>query len=254
MFCLDVHFVHLIHKTVNMEKPNIEALKDKYARPSQIKPWTYENDYEWYVLTRATLSDNVGRFMLGTLKREAPYSLNSEEKDRFIDSLIEYKKSYNYTYNKLSIEEKEFFKCMILDFLEELINNQKHSFYSKKITEVINSIKESQQKKGKTQKTLNDFIFNVNDKNEFLNDLKNTFKTEIGISIKTIVYLLDQKGIIIKQQREYNNLYLELKNHFNRNIGSYQSVQNGKDEDIQDLVIQNISKLLNPLIIKHKTN
>jgi hypothetical protein len=78
--------------------------------------------------------------------------------------------------------------------------------------------------KSKIPKTLFDFITNVNDKKKFVNDLKSNFKSEFGISFKILIELLKEEKIILQGDREFKKLYNAIKVNFNRDIGTYVSL------------------------------
>jgi len=103
----------------------------------------------------------------------------------------------------------------------------------------------------KLKKTLLEFIYNVENKEAFIQDLKNTFPTEIGKSIKAIIDFLNKEQILIYGTKEFKQLFEELEKYFNRNIGTYNSVQNVKEIDKE--TNDTIFKILNPLIIKYKS-
>ncbi len=121
----------------------------------------------------------------------------------------------------------------------------------------LNKSKNEQPHQAKTskpkrlKKTLIEFIHNVENKEAFLQDLKITFPTEIGKSIKAIIDFLNKERILIYGTKEFKQLFEELENYFSRNIGSYNSVQNVKEIDKE--TNETISKKLNPLIIKYKS-
>lgn len=124
------------------------------------------------------------------------------------------------------------------------------NWYNEKIKSI--DIKQPQQiKTEKLKKTLFEFIHNVNDKENFLFELKNTFPTEKGKSIRAIINILENENIFIYGAREFTHLYDQLKVYFNRDIGTYQSIQDVKVVDT--IISDTINKKLNPLIIKHKT-
>jgi hypothetical protein len=77
------------------------------------------------------------------------------------------------------------------------------------------------------------------------------FPTEIGKSIKAVIDILTKEKILIYGTKEFKLLFEELEKYFNRDIGSYNSVQNVKTVDAETTDI--ILKKLNPLIIKYKT-
>jgi hypothetical protein len=135
----------------------------------------------------------------------------------------------------------------IIEFLEtELITEIENFERNLKII-----IKTENIEPKKPTKTILDFIHNVNDKNSFLNDLKIHFPTEQGKSIKAIIDLLDKEGIIIYGTKEFKPLLTEIQLFFNRNLGTYQSVQNVKIVDSETIGI--VYRKLKPLIIQHKT-
>lgn len=106
------------------------------------------------------------------------------------------------------------------------------------------------EKQKKRHKTLFEFINNIDDKEAFLNDLKNTFPTEIGLSIKAIVLRLVEVNILIYGTKEFKNFYEELTKYFDRSIGTYGSINDNKPDN---RIIDTITLKLNPLIDKYKT-
>lgn len=104
----------------------------------------------------------------------------------------------------------------------------------------------------KLKKVLLQFIHNIKNKEEFIQELKETFPTEIGKSIKAIIDILRDEKILVYGTKEFKNLYEEIKLNFNREIGTYNSIQNVKivDEETTDTV----RKKLTTLIIKYKTS
>lgn len=104
-------------------------------------------------------------------------------------------------------------------------------------------------------KKIIDFIFKVADKETFLYELKNTFKTEKGKSIKGLIYLLTKNDIIIYGNREFKTLFNELSFYFNRDIGTYTSINDYKIEDDNkansETILNPIEKKLKPILIKH---
>lgn len=102
----------------------------------------------------------------------------------------------------------------------------------------------------KRRKTLLEFINNIDDKEAFLNDLKNTFPTEIGLSIKAIVLRLVEVKILIYGTKEFKNFHEELTKYFDRSIGTYGSIN---DYIPEGKIIDTINKKLNPLIDTHKS-
>lgn len=115
------------------------------------------------------------------------------------------------------------------------------------------AVQKSKPKKiEKLKKPLVDFIHNVKDKEAFLQELKTTFTTEIGQNIKIIISLLQKENVLIINNREFKDFHLELQSFFDREIGSRQSVNDVKFENIHPIIIEPIQKRLNPLVFKYK--
>lgn len=122
------------------------------------------------------------------------------------------------------------------------------------ILKIENQYKPQQPKVNKPikrKKTLLEFIHNIENKEAFIQDLKKEFPTEQGKSIKAIVLKLVEVKILIYGTKEFLQFYNELSIYFNRDIGTYQSINDPKTIDNETTDI--INKKLNPLIIKHKT-
>lgn len=117
---------------------------------------------------------------------------------------------------------------------------------------LLKSNQSQQTKTNKPKKTLLEFIHNIEDKEAFLQDLKNTFPTEIGKAIKGIIDLLKKDKYLIHNDREFSDVVNAIKIFFNRDIGSVQGIRDAKNTD-DKIFIEPIELKLNPLIIKHKT-
>ncbi|OBY67560.1 hypothetical protein LPB301_01075 [Polaribacter reichenbachii] len=134
---------------------------------------------------------------------------------------------------------------------EQLKYCKRYSLYlSEKFKDLEKTEFEKPQQK--ETKNLEHFIINIENKQSFIKDLKETFPTEKGKSIKAVIDLLVSDNIIIYGTKEFKQLYNQLRLVFDRNIGTYNSIQNVKEVD--SIIIDVIQKKLNPLIIKYKTN
>jgi hypothetical protein len=125
------------------------------------------------------------------------------------------------------------------------------SFLNERLKEINKPDQDKIDKPKKLKKTLFEFIHNIEKKKAFLLELKKMFPTEIGKSIKAVIDILTKEKILIYGTKEFKLLFEELEKYFNRDIGSYNSVQNVKTVDAETTDI--ILKKLNPLIIKYKT-
>jgi hypothetical protein len=105
----------------------------------------------------------------------------------------------------------------------------------------------------KPKKNLSEFIHNIEDKEAFLQDLKNMFPTEIGKAIKGIIDLLKKDKYLIHNDREFSDVVNAIRVFFNRDIGSVQGIRDAKNTD-DKVFVEPIEQKLNPLINKHKTS
>lgn len=115
----------------------------------------------------------------------------------------------------------------------------------------LKTVNPDEVKPKKLKKTLFEFIHNIENKEAFSQELKKTFPTERGKSIKAVIDVLTTEKILIYGTKEFKPLFEELQKYFNRDIGTYNSVQNVKTVDKE--TTETINKKLNPLIIKYKT-
>lgn len=179
-----------------------------------------------------------------------------EDKFGFSYRTIESEKklSKRYLIKEITPNNEVLFKELwLFNFIEEL----------KKITWIVRDVLNKPQPKKEPQlkeatkpnevkKELRDFIDNVVDKQKFIQDLKKLFPTEKGKTIKAIIKILIKNKIINILDRQFKEFYNCLKKDFNRNIGTYASVNDVKEFD--NIFIEKIETKLNPFIIKHKTN
>ena len=103
------------------------------------------------------------------------------------------------------------------------------------------------------EKKLSDFIENVEKKQNLIEDLKKMFPTEKGKSIKAMIKILQENGIIIIPDRQFKEFYNSLKNDFKRDIGSYTSINDIKDSNFDNPYLDPFKKKLTPLIAKYKS-
>lgn len=114
-------------------------------------------------------------------------------------------------------------------------------------------------KKERAEKSFSDFIFNVNDKELFIEELIEIFKTEIGIPLKILIELLKDENILLIGDREFKQFHSCLNKSFNRDIGSYQALNDSykhkkEDKEYRKKDIELIYIKLNPLLTIHKIN
>lgn len=109
----------------------------------------------------------------------------------------------------------------------------------------------------KETKGIEAYFFNLQDKSKFLFDLKQTFKTEIGIDFSILIHLLKDSDLLIIGNREFKGFHKLCKDFFYRDIGSIQGItdtykHSKEDQKIYKQNIASIKNNLNPLILKHK--
>lgn len=188
---------------------------------------------------------------------------NSDNFDSFIkdNATIDYWNDLikNYKLEKLKFVFPDTVQLSLNQLLKEgksLFGEDFDGFCERQIEilKIENQYKPQQPKANKPikrKKTLLEFIHNIENKEAFIQDLKKEFPTEQGKSIKAIVLKLVEVKILIYGTKEFLQFYNELRTCFDRNIGTYQSINDTKiiDNETTDI----INKKLNPLIIKHKT-
>ena len=103
----------------------------------------------------------------------------------------------------------------------------------------------------KQLKKLNDFVFNISDKVTFVQELKLMFPNEKGKTLKAIINILKVQNILIIGDREFKAFYDALKIEFNRDIGTYTSINDVKE--IHEQITTPIESKVKLLINKHKT-
>jgi hypothetical protein len=109
----------------------------------------------------------------------------------------------------------------------------------------------------KHKKEFSEFIHNVSNKDNFIKDLTDTFKSEIGINFRILIENLKENQIVIIPNRE-NKLFIEAAAiEFKRHIGSPQSINDNfqntiTHKEIYSENIKTITEKVNPLIIKYK--
>jgi hypothetical protein len=108
------------------------------------------------------------------------------------------------------------------------------------------------KKPDEVEKDLSDFIHNVKNKQEFIQNLKEMFPNEKGKRIKAMIIILQEKGIIVILDRQFKEFYKSLKKDFNRDIGTYPSINDIKVGVFDDTYLDGFRKKLIPLIKKHK--
>ncbi len=111
-------------------------------------------------------------------------------------------------------------------------------------------VKPGNQKK----QTFEEFLFKITDKENFIQELKDLFPTEKGKSIRAMIELLKDEGLLTYGTKEFKDLYKGIKHSFNRNIGTYQSVKDPKKADLYNDIetMSQVRSKLTQLISKYK--
>jgi hypothetical protein len=92
------------------------------------------------------------------------------------------------------------------------------------------------EKKALPTKELKDFIYKIDNKEEFIEALKDEFKTEKGIEIRALIESLKDEGVLIIGNRQFKPLCTSIKESFNRDIGSYNGIQNPKEHEVSNIM------------------
>jgi len=165
------------------------------------------------------------------------YSFTTDENERSVFR--------RYKIIEFSPKDKSVFReIWLFKFLDNLKTILKNI---KVITQQADIIKLDEDKK-----TLSHFIENVEEKQNFIEDLKRMFPTEKGKSIKAVITILQENDIIIIHDRQFREFYTCLKNDFKRDIGSYVSINDIKDTDFHEAYLDTFKNKLLTLITRYK--
>lgn len=123
-------------------------------------------------------------------------------------------------------------------------------YYKNYLTSKLPDVKQGKPKK----RTFEEFLFKITDKEKFIQELKDNFPTEKGKSIRAMIEILKDEGMLTYGTKEFKDLHKGIGHSFNRNIGTYQSVKDPKKADLykDEETISLVRSILNPLISKYK--
>lgn len=109
----------------------------------------------------------------------------------------------------------------------------------------------------KPKKNLLEYIYHVENKQEFILDLKNNFEKESGVITSIMIYTLRDNNIVKIGTTEFKSFYDELRKAFDENIKSRQELIKYKHTDehkkLNEQNIGIVKEKLEPLIKKYKT-
>jgi len=148
---------------------------------------------------------------------------------------------HHLKYNEITFIEKAILMAR-MKVLKEIKN---------KLLEDAKEVRPSKEKNTPQQKTLFGFIYNIEDKEIFVRELKTVSTTEKGKSIKAIIDILISNEVLVIGAREFKNFINELTKSFDRELGTYQSIQNQKE--IEKAIKDPINIKLLPIINKFKS-
>jgi hypothetical protein len=219
---------------------SLKTYKENYQKDLEVYLEEDEDNREIYYLEKDLLAHEEYLEHLQTKEIEID-EVNEQRVNEPIEAretrkeIIRARHELNYIKNERKINRNK----NIIKFIVERIRNIDNDNRTLATTKI-------------QKKTLNDFIFNINEKETFIQELKNTFPTERGKSIKAMIDILTEAQIIIYGTKEFLHLYTVIQNYFKQNIGTYQSIQNIKTIDKE--TTNAASKKLKPLIDKYKTS
>jgi len=159
--------------------------------------------------------------------QEPLYSSGYESKCRLLNWLIDdidsflllREEDFNKREKRETVRTKVFFENLKLEASKKQIELEL------KLNE-SDLIDDSSDENKNPKKKINDFFINITDKEKFLIELKNTFKTEKGQKIRALIEVLKKEKMLLIGEGEFRNFINELAICFNRDIGKYQGIQN----------------------------
>lgn len=166
------------------------------------------------------------------------------------------KESFYFLNNNLYIEIE---KCPIQSDYENLLSKLENSISIEDFESSVLLLSNSKKRNinFNDEKEFVDFIYNVNDKIAFAQELKEVFNIEMGIDFRIMIELLKDNKIIRIGDRKFRLFHNLATVHFDRDIGSYSGVNdkyhhNESDKKIHSKKIKIINEKLQPLIDKYK--
>ena len=164
--------------------------------------------------------------------------LSNEERCK--ESVIEIEKEieslsrHNFPLNLLHLTKNEFIGHLYYNdvlFIEKNIVIQKGMFDINNvlIDLAIENVKKRNEKSKKPFKTFPEYILHKKN-DEFAELLKNEFNIERGKSLKLMIDVLIKKEMFTIENRQRENIYNAMKEYFNRDIGTKQSIFDYKYE------------------------
>lgn len=193
-----------------------------------------------------------------------PY-VNADKFENYHKYLTGYKKTYNFIFEGLTDPiEKAGLKQKICSKLNEVAQypNYQYLEYVTDLLEQIESeytsykkglkkvVSDSVQGATKIQPTFFDFIHNVENKEAFAKDLKDTFNIENGANLKIMLELLSEENIITLSDSQLASFHVAMEAYFERGIKSYEAFRKAKN--FTTIAKDKINSKLKPLVNKHK--
>jgi hypothetical protein len=205
------------------------------------------------ILSKTNIEDgfkNLGQFDL-KIKGDFSKQQTLFDMKEYCFNVIE--KAFYFLNNVLYIDIE---KCPLKVNYDNLIYNLENSISRENIE--LGRMPISNSKSLKKESVFFDFIHNIENKQAFADDLKDTFYLERGIDFRIMIDLLKDQKIFIIQQRKFKEFFHLIESYFQRDIGGYSGINDrykhsDSDKEIHHLRITDISEKLNPLIEKYKT-
>lgn len=233
-------------KIVTNNAKVVEEHLEKTSCKSPLSFDVYTQPYEDYVSEFNEKRAQFGRF---DLENETEYYQWLKDVADYLYKGIDYKNPPHEMY----IIEKEIEREILRDKNPRVIYEA-----STLILEFLEKQKVRTNKNKKDLKReLKDFFYNVEEKEDFLLELKEVFTIEYGIDFSILMWLLKDANILIIGNREFKRFHEVATIHFTQGIGTPQSINDNykhseNDKKTYKSNIQIISNKLKPLIIKYK--
>lgn len=229
---------NFLNRIVSEKKDLLDSKNDSLFLPYSEIEYKIELIYE-YVKTKNINGpdfyklERLFKKLVDTKKELKPY-INESRYENFENIYISIDKEDNSEKPKQLMEED----CSRTEYQKRL-NDYYFKSFGKSNTQ-------------KPTKKIQQYFLNLTNTDNFLLQLKSAFPTEKGISIRAIINILQIEKILNIPSRG-NKAFIELlRNYFQRDIGSYQSINDSKNLDNETTAP--IQKILKPLIHKYKVN
>jgi hypothetical protein len=246
---------------INQESDFIEVFEEKFSRKSKLL-FEEVNDF---IINNLDKTDSIKFLLNETLlpKVSSAHIKSISDCSNFKGKAIHSFRLQgcgNFSENEVEIILS--YLVRLNDKLDELQGKLKEKFkyyYDKSELKISLDKHTLKMNKDSDERSIHSFFINLNDKEQFLEELRNKFDGQKGIGFKILVKLLEEENVLVIESRGFKIFYNASYKFFLQDIGSYASINDKYKHSVDDQEfykkdIEAFSKKLKPLLMKYKMN